>query len=770
MAWGALRAIARREWIRHWRGIVLLGVLAGLAGGCLVTGAAVLRRTATASDRLVAAVAPGDLRLQVFGEGVAEDVPGLPGVERAVVGGIAVARVEGRGFVYLGTFLPQGGGELLRPVVIDGRVATGPDEVVVIEDVADALEVEVGDSLHLAYLEPEEVAQFDVGFGDPDGPEVEVRIAGIGRVPSGVMAGTPVVASTALAERLEEAVAGRDVYVDLADEAGVRPAFEQALDDLAADAERPPGAEELPPVAVIDPLEGTRDAARSTGVLVAGLGVAVVVASLSSLVVAWQSLMRHHARTAADQEVESALGLTSAERSAARVLPLVPAALLAIVVAATVAALGAGLDPPGAVRRMEPSPGWRLDLPLVAGGAVLVGVVVLALGERTARRAGRRRSGSGAVASSRARRLAPRRGGWTLLGATFALSRAGAGSRVTAGASVAGAMVAVAGLVASLVVGASLGRLLDEPARWGWGADVAVVDVTDAVLADLSADPRVGGVTELTSAALAVGGTEVQGYGLGELRGAPSWTMVEGRLPRGTDEIVLGLHVAAAEDASVGDDLPVGDRVLRVVGIGVGPPLGGEQLGRSVLVDGPAMELLAEVQLFREALVVAAPGEDAGALAAALAERYEISVREQPRAVRDLADLDVLPPALAGFLVAVGVAALTHGVWVGAQTRRVDLAVVRVLGAERRHVRLVVVAMAGATAVIAVVVGAPLGWAVGRLAWGEAARGAGVEADVALPASVVVAIVLTLVVAPLLAYPPGRRAGDAAPRDVLREG
>ena len=64
----AVRAVARHEWARRGRSLLLIGLIAGLLGGLIVAGAGLARRTATAPGRLQEAVAPGDALVDVFGD------------------------------------------------------------------------------------------------------------------------------------------------------------------------------------------------------------------------------------------------------------------------------------------------------------------------------------------------------------------------------------------------------------------------------------------------------------------------------------------------------------------------------------------------------------------------------------------------------------------------------------------------------------------------------------------------------------------------------
>jgi putative ABC transport system permease protein len=774
---GAVRAAARHELGRRWRSLLVIGVVAGVLGGALLGATVLTRRTDSAPDRLAAAVDPGDVRVDLYGSALADDIASLPEVAASAAAQIAVGHLRGPGFVYLGMLVPEDRDPaLVHLVVLDGRApdADAPDEVVLTEEAAESLGLGPGSTLQLDLLTAEEVGQFDTGFGEPDGPALDLDVVGVVRLPPDVLSGTPVIASPAVAERLGDAAAGEVVFVDLVDEDGSGASFEAGATEIGAAAEPVPGREELPPLVVTDLDAGTQDARRTTQVLVAGMSAALLVGAIAAVVVMWQAFVRHHGLSASDQRVESALGSTAHERALARAVPAMTAAAVAVLVAVPFGVAASAVDPPGAVARLEPDPGWHADPAAVAIGAVVLGFAIVGLAYATARRAG---VPSGHVRSARraAPTWMPRRHGWPLLGTTFALSSGSRDGVVPTRAALGGAALGVAGVVATLTVGASLDRLVDTPARWGWNADVVVVDVTDEAIAELGTDPRVAGLTDVRSGAIDLDGASVQAYSLAPIEGAVGWTILDGRAPTGDREVLVGSREAERRGLDVGDeiaaDVPAvsGEQVtLEVVGVGIGPPLGGERLGDSVALTPETLTELSPVQLFREAMVLATPGS-AGSLTEDLASRYEIDVAEPPRAVRDLGEVEGLPSLLGAFLAVLAAAALLHALVVSTRRRRRDLAVLTALGGTRRQVRLVVAAMAAVTGVAGVLIGVPLGAATGRLVWGEMARRAGVAGDIARPPEILAVIVAAPLVAVVLAAWPAIRAARRDTADALRQ-
>jgi putative ABC transport system permease protein len=103
-----------------------------------------------------------------------------------------------------------------------------------------------------------------------------------------------------------------------------------------------------------------------------------------------------------------------------------------------------------------------------------------------------------------------------------------------------------------------------------------------------------------------------------------------------------------------------------------------------------------------------------------------------------------MPGALAAIVALIGVATLAHALTTVTRRRRVELAVLRSLGFVRRQVRAVISWQAGVLAIVAVIVGVPLGIAAGQVAWRLFADGLG---DVPEPVVPVIALLLVSVAA-----------------------
>jgi len=127
-------------------------------------------------------------------------------------------------------------------------------------------------------------------------------------------------------------------------------------------------------------------------------------------------------------------------------------------------------------------------------------------------------------------------------------------------------------------------------------------------------------------------------------------------------------------------------------------------------------------------------------------------------------------PLLAGVLLVVAaVIGLSLAVVVSVRSRRRDLAILRALGFTGRQLRDSVRVQALATMVVALVIGVPVGLALGRLAWRAFADQLGVAAGPVVPVWwVAVTVAGGFVVALLAAAVPARAASRVDPATILR--
>jgi predicted lysophospholipase L1 biosynthesis ABC-type transport system permease subunit len=127
------------------------------------------------------------------------------------------------------------------------------------------------------------------------------------------------------------------------------------------------------------------------------------------------------------------------------------------------------------------------------------------------------------------------------------------------------------------------------------------------------------------------------------------------------------------------------------------------------------------------------------------------------------------PVILGSVLTVFGVATLLHVLVVSVTRRRLEIGILRSLGFFRRQVAFTVLWQTTTVALIGLIVGLPLGVAIGRLVWRAFANYLGVvPVEVVTTWEVVSIAVGTLVVTNLLAAGPAIVASRVSPASVLR--
>ena len=150
-------------------------------------------------------------------------------------------------------------------------------------------------------------------------------------------------------------------------------------------------------------------------------------------------------------------------------------------------------------------------------------------------------------------------------------------------------------------------------------------------------------------------------------------------------------------------------------------------------------------------------------------EEFRVVGVQRPADVVDLERVRTTPVVLAGLLALLGAATVAHALVTTIRRRRRELAMLKTLGFTRRQVSASIAWQASTIAVVAVVVGVPLGVAVGRTLWAVLARSIGVVAEPSV-AWLAVALALPVLVlgANAVAAVPAWVAGRTRPATVLR--
>jgi hypothetical protein len=739
--------------------MIVLGLLAGIGAGVALSAVQVARRSSTAYARLEAASGAPDAVVLGISGGVDDEVTKLPEVDRIWAGRTGIGQIQGDAVTYVGIIAgesppPKG---LFTPIIVEGRNLDpkAENELLLTERIQKVSGLKVGDELPVKFLTAEEVAQFDTGFGEPDGPSIRMKVVGILRAALGAGANGPETFSTpAWARRVDAARASFPTWlVKLKRGAADVPAFRRGLDRLERRATPVENAEEFAGFEVQVPSLQRPVVANTARVLVTGLLLFGGVAALAAVVGAALALRRHFIATSLpNSRALRAIGVTPSQLLGSRFLAAVPFVVVGTVTTLVLAIATASIGPLGSLGKREPHPGWHVNLALVGIGVAVVAIAFALIAGLAAARVSRRGTEWSPSAARVVNRLAAAGApAPVVIGTGLAVEPGRGRGAIPVRSALLVTAIGLAGVVAVIVFASSLQRLIHTPARWGWTSDAQVLDVNDTVASELRADRRIDGYLDSEDFQVRVDGRTATGR---VYRGAQSlgWTVLDGRRPRGQGETMLGARLARTLDKGVGDRVTFRDEsgaavTLAVVGIGTGPDLSDGQFAGGLLVSPGDQDRIALTQPERNAQISFAPGVDVERARAALGRRLEVTAPELPPDVDNLAQLGRLPELLVAVLALLSIAVLAHSIVVAVRRRRRDLDTLRALGFLRRQARGVVVVAALVSVVIGLVAGIVLGLVLGRVTWRLTARAAYAAGDLRVPTLALLALVVGALVA-----------------------
>ena len=796
---GAVRLLAGLELRRRWRSTVALVLLVGVVGALVLATAAGARRSATALDRFDAFSRRSDVEISVG----TPDAGRLDRFRRTPgVGDVVVLR----GY----SILPQGRQDdsLSIAAPVDDRMSRVVDRARLVAgrraDPDDPLEITISEGLahqrHLAIGDPFDALTYtqdaiDRAFaggdpGTPTGPRLRFRIVGIDRRPLDLGVREAAGGVIVLTPAFDRTYAGKiGLFTDVirargehgsSDVPNMTAAARRIFGDAPAFGTQNLGVE----------TEGARDA---IDVLTTALWIVAGIAALAGAVTLAIVLSRDLANAAVNPGVLAVLGMTRRRRVVVHLPRALLVAITGSLLAGALAVLLSPRFPVGLARRADPDVGFHTDWTVLGLGLLVLVVVVLGTAAIAGLRATRvvseranhaRRRGSVVVARAATAGCGP----VFTNGLRFAVQPGRGADSVPARSAFLGAIVGVTGIVAALVFAASLAHLVGTPGLSGWTWDMDGDVPTSSPCVDarsygVERDPAVAavGVVCTTFDAVEVGGRPVTAWGFRQLHGRIDPAVVEGRAPRGPDEIALGAVTLDAIGKHVGDPVVArsakGAARFRIVGQIVLPTVGDVQ----ALADGAAVTAAGFRKVYEpgsnETQFLVARGEP-GASRAAIERRF----RQVPRIrfvggargsveVTRLEQIDLVPLALSILLALLAIAAVGHAVVVGVRRRRYELALLKVLGFTRGQVRATVAWQATILGAAGLVVGIPLGVLLGRWAWSLVADGLGVRSVVESPVLwLVAAVAAALVIVNLIALVPGRLAARTRPAVALRTG
>ena len=834
VAWYRFLATFRRR----RNGYLALAVLIGLVGGVALASVVAARRTYSSYPDFLAPTNPSDLIVQPTT---------LPPYAPAFLGQLGrlphVSHVETAAGFNAATLTPRGGiatflitqVELVtsldglysdqdRLTIVRGHRAdpARPDQVVATTQAASVLGLHVGSRVSVGVLP--NAARTHSSFR-----KLRLTVVGLGalntqvvqddvdRDRTGFLIGTP-----ALARLIVPCCAAYEyVGLRLAGGSSNDAAVEEEYDHLLSTSrftESGRGSGSLLQVYVTSAIEA--QAQRAIRPEAIALGVFGLIAGLAALIIGAQSIARQLRAGAEDTAVLRALGAGPAA-TAADGLPGILAAVLAGSLLA--AAVAAGLSPLtlfGPMRAVEPPTGIYLDWTVLGLGAlalaVALGGVAAAVGFRQApHRAAARTATARAPGLVRAG-LAAGLPVPAVAGLRFALEAGRGRTAVPVRSVIAGSVLAVLVVMATLTFGASLNTLISHPALYGWNFSYALYStdgygafppqLTGSLLRD---DRLIAATTGIYFATAQVGGQTVPVISA-PARAAVAPPILAGHAVQGPGQVVLGPATLAQLHKRIGDEVRVSEgqivtpRSLRIVGTAALPAIGTvlgvhASMGTGALVDtsavntktlgggfgaleGPNAILIrlrpgvsksaglrsmhqiarAYVRLIHSPKVLAAaPGFQVATVNVLAAQR--------PAEIVNYKSMGTTPEILAGGLAAGALAGLGLTLNASIRRRRRDFALLKTLGFTRRQLAGAVAWQSTVIAAVGLLIGVPLGIAAGRWLWLLFARELSAVPDPTIPAgSIALAAIVALLLANVVAALPGRKAALTPPAAILR--
>ena len=705
-----------------------------------------------------------------------------------------------------------------RLAVHAGRLLdpTQPDEVMVNEYTAEALGFEVG-------------TEFDLGLvpSDSDGAplqetpseQVTARVVGIMAPPDEVVGSEldrvpTMFVSPAFGDVLEPfdpayvgfAWYGLRLRGGAADVGAVVERWQALAEahnaDLPADAVE--GDEWLTFVRRTADLERTAD--RGVRPMVAALATFGGLVLFGALVLLVQGLARIVRQGHDQTRMAQVLGLTSRDATISELA--VPAAIVVLVavVATGVAVALSSRFPAGPYQVLEPDPGADVDGTTIAVGiAVLMVVPMLTAAFVSHRQACRDlldRRPTVARISPTVTSLAQVGAPPPLVSAVRFTVESGRGrTYVPTRLVLVSSVVTVALLIATLVFGENLSSLARDPERFGWAGDGLVmmdggygrID-PDASAPWLEMQDDLEGWRLVGADRTALNGREVAGVVYGPDGGSGAGlvpVLVSGRSPLRAGEVVVGRRTLSALGAEVGDAVELGEgklvRSVTITGVAVFAELGPVLALRTGLDNGvwahpddadAFASLTAYGWPYNALLVDLQPGvtvagfaervdESPIAYAGGTVDSYGVL---RPAEVESASSAGQVQSALVAVVVVVAVLSLFFTLVAVVRRRRRDLSILSALGFTPAQLRATMIIQGLLFGLVGVLLGTPLGLALGRLLWMGFARTLGIVTDPSMSWGVIAAVAAAVVVVGVLgSVPPALAAGRPDPSRLTVE-
>jgi hypothetical protein len=777
---------ARRDVRRRWRSLVLLGVLVGLTAGFALSAWAGARRTDTALERLRVRTNAADA--VAFPSQVNVSHPNWarlrarPEVASVAVWDLLFGNYDGQpGGLIFGSADSTYLGKVDKPVVVQGRMFNphSDDEVVVDENVGGQAPP-VGGTFTYQFYAHNQVDE----TGPPQGPKVTMHVVGVVReVPEFlVVTEGQVLVSPGFMARYGSRVAGAE-NADIVlrhGSAGIG-VLRHDVNTLIA-----------PGTPILDVHATSRRVTTTLAVETTALLFLAGAILLGGGILVAQVLERSASTIADDAAALRAFGMSRNHLGLATGLSHLITAAVATPIAFGVALLASEHFPVGLGRGIDPDVGYHVDWTVIGPGMVFAIAIVLLASILIGRGSRLRRQGP-YKAPGALRQWAPIAIG---LGTTMAFEPGRGRRRIPVVPALLAAVVAVIGVVASLTIDRGITTALAHPELAGitWDAGVTPAlpaqtgrNISPSLARHMTQKDGVLAAAVVDRTVINVGSVGAPIFSVRPIAGSSAtpiaFTVISGHAPLDRTEAAIGPATAKDLHVAIGDTVSVGPEHarVRIVGEALFPSdvhaefdeglwLAPGQFDAVVPPIGPAGSDSDE----RVVAVRFAPGTslrtNIGHLQTELGPlASDISPPLPPVELTNLQDVRTLPEVLATFLGLIAVAALGSVLWSCSRRRSHDFAILRALGMTRGNIRVVLSSQGTAIALFGLVVGIPLGLAVGRLGWRAIA--ARVPLSEIPPFALVAALLLipaTLIAANVIALFAGRVALLHLPAEELR--
>jgi hypothetical protein len=792
--------LARIQLSRRWPAYLMLAVLSGVLGGASASLVAGARRSSTVVDRYFAAATHYDVNVYSALDRTA--MVAIPGVVRADPGSYLAMNFVG----------PDGrtdhgiNGAAVDMTTVDrsvrllqGAFPSPQDPLAVAVNAAFVKEfgLGVGDNVAARFYAAEDADAMNSGVYVPHGPTYHFRIAA-------VVETTPEIANDEARGLRNSAyrstnqmyvqwpfyVTNRDAFlnfgwdfsVQLAGGAADLGRFEAAVRAGVPEGDQSQAVFQLP-------TDTERRASLDTPVNLESLLLTAfgLVGALATTVVTLVALRVSDRRWVGEERPLQALGHTRRDLGAIAVLRVLPTAIGAAIVASVVAYFLSNRFPIGIGRRLEVSPGRRLDLPVASLTVVLIVMVtglaafVVGLAIRPAGESSRvRTTPAGWV--GRLPVPTPLRLG-AYLGFGRVRGRVSSSSRQVTVAGAAALAVAVGfGIVLTGAV-----DLRNRPASHGWPWDVVIGNsnftLAPDVLTKLTGDSRIAYSTVAGYGQATIGSRSLEVLAIDPAGTAPP-VVFSGRLPVAANEVALGTRLARETHSVVGSTVRFSvaggefgevasakDVTATVVGITLPPIFGESDLGEAAVVTFDAIKRAGGTPQVRFLLarLSGAPSAKAATLQA-LADDYtqEMLTDIVPARIANLYRVRWLPSATVAVAATLAAALLAYCLALSGRTRAAELAVLRALGMPISQVRGVLAAQGLVLALAMMAAGVPVGVLGGSVGWRVLAHQLGVGTGVVFPWQLALVVPAALAVGLAGSLIPGRHLRTTSVATVLR--